>query len=174
VVLILLLAVGASDLNPQVTTDEAPEFAEWRSDNTERIESAENAWEDAEGRVIEADEMEASLVDSPMDALEDAHGLYDEAKTTFGELKEEACNRADDHPDGSRQHELFTTAAEYYGSMESAALFRYTAISILLDNPDGDFSQSEEDTFYARVEQSESHYEDAQESRAELNELLSE
>lgn len=111
-------------------------------------------------------------MDGPIDLLEDAHGFYHEAQTRFGALEDESLSNAEQYPEGSRQHELFTTAADYYGDMENAALSRKTAISIILDNPDGDIRQSEEDTFYARLEESESHYENAEAARTDLNELL--
>jgi len=178
---IIVGSLGAAGIIPEdaFSDDSSPagsdttelSFTEWQEENSDRIESAETAWEDGEDTVVEAEEMEPSLVDSPIDLLEDAHGSYDEAQTTFGALEDDALLNAEQHPEGSRQHELFTTAADYYGNMESAALFRKTAISIILDNSDGDISQSEEDTFYARLEQSESHYEDAQAAKSELGEL---
>lgn len=181
---IIVGSLGAAGIIPEeaFSDDSSPagldttevSFSEWQEENSDRIEAAETSWEDGEDKVVEAEEMEPSLVDGPIDLLEDAHGSYEEAQTTFGALEDDALSNAEQYPDGSREHELFTTAAEYYRSMESAALFRKTAISIIIDNPDGDISQSEEDTFYARLEQSESHYEDAQAARAELKELLNE
>ena len=161
----------SDDSSPAGSETTEVSFSEWQEQNSDRIESAETAWEDGEDKVVEAEEMEPSLVEGPIDLLEDAHGSYDEAQAIFGALEDEALSNAEQYPEGSRRRELFMTAADYYGSMESAALFRKTAISIILDNPDGDISQSEEDTFYARLEQSESHYEDAQAAKAELNEM---
>jgi len=164
----------SNDSSPAGSDTAEVSFSEWQEENSDRIEAAETSWKDGEEKVVEAEEMEPSLVDGPIDLLEDAHGSYDEAQTSFGALEDEALSNAEQYSEGSRQHELFTTAAEYYRNMESAALFRKTAISIILDNPDGDLSQSEEDTFNARLEQSESHYQDAQAAKAELNEIRSE